>query len=329
MKYQKLGKTDITVSVISMGCWALAGDAIWGHQDESESIATVYAALDIGVNFFDTAEGYGNGYSETVLGQALVGHRHKAVIATKVSGRNLAGQTVQQACEASLQRLQTDYIDLYQIHWPSRTVPLAETMESLEKLRQQGKVRAIGVSNFGEQDLSDLLAIGRCETNQLPYNLLWRAIEYQIRQKCVAENIGILCYSPLAQALLTGKFSSPDEVPEGRARTRHFSKNRPLVRHGEDGCEVEMFAAIEKIGRISQKIGRPMAQVAVAWLLHQPGITSVIAGARAPGQMEQNVLAADLDLSPEIIGQLNDATDEVKQKLGPNPDMWQSVSRFR
>ena len=329
MKYGKLGKTDINVSAVALGCWALAGGRVWGSQDEADSIATVRAALDVGVNFFDTAEGYGSGDSELVLGRALKGRRHEAVIATKVSRSSLSGDEVRQACERSLQRLNTDYIDLYQIHWPSRTIPLEETMKALERLREQGKVRAIGVCNFGMADLSDLLATGWAETDQLPYSLLWRAIEYRIRQSCVDEGIGILCYSPLAQGLLTGKFSSPDEVPEGRARTRLFSKERPQARHGEVGCEAEVFAALDKIRRISHKIDQPMVRVAVAWLLHQPGVTSVIAGARKADQIRQTVEATDLQLSPQVIGELAEATDELKQTLGPNPDMWQSESRFR
>ncbi|MGD9100672.1 MAG: aldo/keto reductase, partial [Anaerolineae bacterium] len=163
----------------------------------------------------------------------------------------------------------------------------------------------------------------------LPYSLLWRAIEYQIRQKCIDEGLGILCYSPLAQGLLTGKFSSPDEVPVGRARTRHFSAQRPQVRHGEAGCEVQVFAAIEKMRRICDEMGQPMAKVALAWLSRQPGVTSVIAGARKPEQIQQTALAADLELSPETVGALSEATEKVKRALGPNPDMWQSESRFR
>lgn len=329
MKYRKLGKSDITVSVVAMGCWAFAGDATWGPQDQAQSTATVRAALDAGVNFFDTAEGYGGGASELALGQALASRRHEAVIATKVSRSHSSSDEVQRACERSLQRLQTDYIDLYQLHWPSRTVPLDGTLEALERLREQGKVRATGVCNFGVGDLSDLLKIGGTETNQLPYSLLWRAIEYQIRQKCVDKDIGILCYSPLSQGLLTGKFSSPDDVPAGRARIRLFSKDRPQARHGEAGCEAEAFAALEKIRRICDEMDEPMAKVALAWLLHQPGVTSVIAGARKPDQIEQTAQAANLALPPETLDELSEATEKVKQSLGPNPDMWQSESRFR
>jgi myo-inositol catabolism protein IolS len=329
VKYCKLGQTDISLSVVAMGCWALAGDQTWGPQIEADSKATIRAALDAGVNFFDTAEGYGGGASEVVLGQALAGRRHEAVIATKVSRAHLSSDEVQQACEGSLRRLQTDYIDLYQIHWPSRTVPLDGTMEALEKLRQQGKVRAIGVCNFGVQDLSQLSKIGWAETNQLPYNLLWRAVEYGIRQACVDEGMGILCYSPLAQGLLTGKFGSPDEVPEGRARTRLFASDRAQARHSGAGCEAEVFSAIETIRRLCDTIHQPMAKVAVAWLLHRPGVTAVIAGARKPDQIKQTAEATDLRLFPEIVGELAEATEEVKRILGPNPDMWQSESRIR
>ena len=302
---------------------------MWGPQDEAESIATVSAALHAGVNFFDTAEGYSDGRSEVVLGRALAGHRHEAVIATKVSRSHLSGDQVRGACEQSLRRLQTDYIDLYQIHWPRRTVPIAETMQALETLREQGKVRAIGVCNFGVEDLSGLLEAGRVKTNQLPYNLLWRAIEYQIRQKCVEADVDVLCYSPLAQGLLTGKFASPDDVPQGRTRTRHFSRDRPQARHGEAGCEVETFAAIEEIRRISDGIHQPMAKVALAWLLHQPGVMAVIAGARRSDQIKQTAQAADLTLPPDVIASLTAATEELKRVLGPNPDMWRSEGRSR
>jgi len=329
MEYRKLGETEIKVSTVAMGCWAIAGDWVWGEQDEKDSIATIRTALDLGVNLFDTAEGYGDGYSEIVLGKALAGRRQEAVIATKVSSNHLSGEEVQKACHRSLQRLNTDYIDLYQVHWPNWDIPIAETWKAMEKLRQEGKVREIGVCNFGTQDLSNLLSVGRCATNQLTYSLLWRTIEHRLQQQCLDNDIGILCYSPLAQGLLTGKFASADDVPEGRARTRHFSKERPLTRHGEDGHEAETFATIDRIRRICAKIDVPMAEVALAWLLHQPGVTTVLAGARHPGQIEQNVRAAALDLPPEIARELTEATEALRLKLGTNLDQYQSDSRFR
>ena len=328
MKYRRLGDTDIEVSVVALGCWAIVGDWAWGDQEENDTVATVEAALDAGVTFFDTAEAYGNGYSEEILGKTLGSRRRDVVIATKLSPVHLSADEVPKACERSLRRLGTDYIDLYQAHWANPSIPYEETMPALEKLREQGKVRAIGVCNFGVESLSGLLAVGRCVTNQLPYNLLWRAIEYEIVPECLDHGIGLLPYSPIAQGLLTGKFSSAAEVPDGRARTRHFSKDRALTRHGETGCEAETFAAIDRIRVIGDALGRPMGQVALGWLLHQPGVVSVLAGARNAHQMLENARAAELSLSRGVLDELAEATDALKRTLGPNPDMWQSDSRF-
>jgi len=329
MEYKQLGQTELMVSVVALGCWGLISDWNWGEQDRSDSIATVHAALDAGINFFDTAEAYGDGESEVILGQTLAGVRHEVVIASKVSPNHLSTAEVRSACEGSLRRLKTDYIDLYQIHWPNRDLPISETMETLERLQQQGKIRAIGVCNFGAKDLSDLLTVGQTQSNQLPYSLLWRAIEFEVQPECLENNIGILAYSPLMQGLLSGKFASADEVPEGRARTRHFSKERPLARHSDPGCERETFAAIEEIRRISCEVEQPMAQVALAWLLYQPGVTAVLAGARRPEQIKQNAQATAVTLSAEVVTSLSEVTEAVKQKLGPNLDLWQTVSRAR
>ncbi len=329
MEYKQLGQTELMVSVVALGCWGLISDWNWGEQDKSDSIATVHAALDAGINFFDTAEAYGDGESEVILGQTLAGVRHEVVIASKVSPNHLSAAELQSACEDSLRRLKTDYIDLYQIHWPNRDLPISETVETLERLQQQGKIRAIGVCNFGAKDLSDLLAVGQTQSNQLPYSLLWRAIEFEVQPECLENNIGILAYSPLMQGLLTGKFASADEVPEGRARTRHFSKERPLARHSDPGCERETFAAIEEIRRISREVEQPMAQVALAWLLYQPGVTAVLAGARRPEQIKQNAQATAVTLPAEVVTSLSEVTEAVKQKLGPNLDLWQTVSRAR
>ena len=225
MEYRKLGRTGIDVSVIALGCWPFAGGGYWGDQDDRASIATVHAALDAGINFFDTAEGYGGGHSERVLGAGLKGRRDQAVIATTVSAHHLSAEGVQRACEGSLANLQTDCIDLYQIHWPNWTLPLAETVEALEKLRQQGKIRAIGVSNFAVQDLGQMLAAapparGGVQTNQLPYGLLWRVIEDAIKPLCEKNEVGLLCYSPLAQGLLADIYPTVDDVPENLKRTR-------------------------------------------------------------------------------------------------------------
>jgi len=326
MQYRKLGRTDIEISTVAMGCWAIVGDFTWGEQDEADALAAIDAAFDAGINFFDTAPAYGDGYSEQLLGRALRGRRDRAVLATKVSRGDLRPDDVTRSVHDSLRRLDTDRIDLIEIHWPDWDVPLDETLSALAELKGEGKVRAIGVSNFGTVDLTGALRLERIETNQLCYSLLARAIEYDVQPLCVEQEVSILCYSPLAQGLLTGKFHTPDDVPDTRARTRHFSRRRPHTRHEEDGCETEVFDAVASIRHLA---GRPMAELALAWALHQDGVTSVLAGARNPRQIEQNARAADLTLDDAVLLELNAASESVKQALGPHPDIWQNPESSR
>ncbi|MBT3606255.1 MAG: aldo/keto reductase [Candidatus Latescibacteria bacterium] len=329
MTYNKLGNTDINVSPIALGCWPFAGGAVWGDQDDNVSVATVHAALDAGINFFDTAEGYEKGHSERVLGQGLKGRRNEAIIATKVSANNLSAEGIVKACEQSLKNLQTDTIDLYQIHWPNWNIPIQESMTALEQLCTQGKVRTLGVCNFGPIDLTDLLSVGSIVTNQLPYSLLWRVIEREIQPICNQNNIGLLCYSPLMQGLLTGRYKTADDVPEGLARIRLYSNKREMAKHDDPGCETEVFDALKEIQVISEEIGHPMAAVALAWVKQQKGVTSLLVGARNPEEIAWNLPAIDLTLSEDIIQRLTTATETVKNKLGNNPDFWMSKSRMR
>ena len=329
MRYRSIGQSDIEVSAVCMGCWSIVGDPTWGHQNRSEAVAAINASLEAGINFFDTAVAYGDGASEALLGETLSGRRDQVAIATKLNVDQLRRQPMFDACHASLKRLRTDVIDLYQIHWPSRKVPLEESIDALEQLQQQGKIRAYGVSNFGPQDLTEAMARGRVQSNQMPYSLLMRSIEYEVVPSCGQHQVDILCYSPLAQGLLTGKFASADEVPQGRARTRLFSSDRPGARHQEPGCEAEVFAALEEIRQMCQSIGQPMNRVALAWLLAQQRVGSVIVGARSARQATDNAAAAELSLPAELTGQLARITEPVKAKLGPNPDPWQSTSRMR
>ncbi len=331
MEFRELGDSSLMVSPIGVGLWGIVGGDYWGAQDETDTVGAVHAALDAGINFFDTAEGYGDGYSELMLGRALVGRRDEAVIATKVSADNLAPAAIRAACERSLRRLRTDFIDLYQVHWPNRAVPFEDSMSALLELQSEGKIRVIGVSNFGVLDMPDMLRFGRYDANQLPYSLLWRAIEVEIQPGCVEENISILPYSPLNQALLTGRYRNADEMPYSRTRTRHFRGDRRDSRHGTPGFERETFEAVEAIRQICADIGEEMAHVALAWLLHKPAVASVLAGARNPAHIESNLTAGGLALSDETMRRLDDATEDLKLKLGPDPDMWGTGadSRYR
>lgn len=331
MRYTVLPGTDLRVSVIAMGCWALAGDSTWGEQSEADSLAAIRAALDAGINFFDTAPGYGDGLSERRLGKGLQGLRERAVVATKLGPDAMRPETMVASLERSLRNLGMEHVDLLQIHWPSREVPFAETWGALERLREQGKARALGVSNFGPQDLAALTRTGVPVTNQLPYSLLSRAVEYELVPACARQGIGILCYSPLLWGLLAGTYRSADEVPPGRARSRHFSPSRPQSRHTEAGCERETFEALARIRAVAERLGLPMSDLAVAWLLHQPGVTGVLAGIRRPDQAQANARAADVRLDAATLSELDAATDAVKRALGSNPDLWQSgsASRYR
>lgn len=329
MIYRTLGRTGIRISPIALGCMSLCSGPTYDDIPQQQAIDTVHAAIDAGINFFDTAPMYGEGESERRLGLALAGRRDKFVIADKIHSPTLSAQEVQAECEKSLRLLQTDYIDLYQIHWPRRVVPLEETLGAMEKLVAAGKVRALGVCNFGPKDLSEALEKHVIHTDQVCYNLLYRAVEFELRDFCLKRGVGILCYSPMAQGLLTGRFTSAEQVPPLRARTRHFARTRPHARHQEDGCEQETFAAIRRIQQICQHIGQEMSQVAIAWLLHQKGVQCVLAGASRPEQIRRNAAAAEITLSAEVLAELDKATQQVKTRLGPNLDAWQTDSRVR
>ena len=329
MQYTTLGQTDIEVSRICMGCWAIVDPQTWGPQDEEDAVAAINASRAAGVNFFDTAASYGNGASEELLGRVLEPHRQEVVLATKLlSSCNRRDEAIRE-CENSLRRLRTDYIDLFQIHWPDRDVPFEETAEALDRLLEQGKVRAVGVSNFGPKDLPAFLDVMRTEVNQIAYSMLFRAPEYELLSLCEENDVTVLCYSPLAEALLTGKFESADDVPAGRARTRLYSTSRPQARHGEPGAEKEAFESLRRVREVAEAEGVPMAQLSLAWLLKQTAVGCAIAGARNERQARENAGAADLDLSADVVEELSRATDAVKEKLGPNLDMWQADSRIQ
>ncbi|OGP71500.1 MAG: hypothetical protein A2W09_05640 [Deltaproteobacteria bacterium RBG_16_50_11] len=329
MEFRKLGVADIDVSAIALGCWSIGGGYTWGDQDEKESLDTIKAAIDLGINLFDTAEKYNEGYSEKVLGKGLEGNRSKVLISTKVWPENLTKERLIKAFEDSLKRLNTDYIDLYQIHWSNKEVPVEETLNTMEKLKKDGKVRFTGVSNFGVQDLTGAVKAGKIVTNQLPYSLLFRAIEHEILEKCREFQVGILPYSPLAQGLLTGKFKNPEDVDDERARLRFYSKNRKNTVHDEGGYEKEVFEALAQIRLICEEIGEPMANVAIAWVLHQPGIRAVLVGARKPEQIIENTQAVNLKLTDSVLKRLSHVTEKLKTEMGPNADPWRTKSRIK
>jgi myo-inositol catabolism protein IolS len=329
MNYTTLRNKDIRISQMILGCWALGGGYTWGDQEEVDSVATVHTALELGINCFDTAEFYGGGRSEEVLGKALEGRRESAVIATKVWVDNMDPEGIVRACEGSLKRLRTDYIDLYLIHWPNREVATEQTLKAMLSLERSGKVRSVGVCNFGVKDLEDAFTVTRPVVDQLPYSLLFRAVEYEILEACQQHDVPVLAYSALAQGLLTGKFADPADVDDERARIRFYSKDRPGTVHEEAGYEKQVFQALSRIRSICTTAGVSMAHTAILWLLQRPGVRAVLVGARKPDQVRRNVEALDFVLPEKTVRELEEVTDTLKAAMGPNPDMWRTAGRFR
>ncbi len=310
---------------MGIGCWSFGGGDYWGPQDQKDVDAVVGRAIERGANFFDTAEAYNEGRSEEALGLALKGRRQQAIIGAKIPPNFAQPDILRQHCEASLRRLQTDVIDLYMVHWPVSDPYVQEAFETLQSLQSEGKIRFVGVSNFGVHQLDQALSTGgRIVANQLCYNLLSRAIEFELIPYCVHHGLGILAYMPLLQGLLTGKYFSADDMPAVRTRTRHFRPDRAGSRHGEPGAEAETFAAVQGIREIAQELHVPMSQLALAWILSRPEITSIIAGIRTIEQLEMNLAGVQYSLLPGVVDRLDRLTQSLRDQLGPSPDYFQS-----
>lgn len=233
------------------------------------------------------------------------------------------------ACRDSLDRLNTDYVDVYYVHYQNPEIPFAETGKALRELEEDGLIRVPAVSNTGPRNLSGTLDHVRVDGNQVPYSLLWRAIEYDVQATCIENDVDVVAYSPLAQGLLTGTYGSVEEYPTGRMRTRHFSGDRPHARHGEQGVERETFDAVNEIVDICAAYDQNVVDVAIAWVLRQDGVTSALVGASSEEHVRANAGAVDVELSEDLIADLESATSDLKTALGPNPDPWQSDSRYR
>jgi myo-inositol catabolism protein IolS len=328
MTFFNIPKTEIKVSRVILGCWAFAGGDYWGNQEEKESVKTIHAALDRGINALDTALAYGNGISEKAVGNAVKGRRDSVIIYDKIPAGKLKYDEVIESAHSILKNLDTDYVDVMQIHWGDRAVPISETLGAMERLKKEGKIRHFGVSNFGPELLKETIGIMMPVSNQLSYSLLSRAVEFEIQPVCGENNIGILAYSPLQQGLLAGKYLSLDDFPKGRIRTRHFSSDHEGVRHGEQGHETETFKAVNSIYEFCGEKGLNMADASLAWVLAQPSLDGVIVGARTEEQIEENVKAVELVLEKDTVQHLSALTDNLKEQMGPNADLWGRESRI-
>jgi aryl-alcohol dehydrogenase-like predicted oxidoreductase len=317
MKKRTLGQSDVQITPILMGTWQ-AGKRWWVGIDDNDSIRTIRAAVDAGITTIDTAEVYGDGHSERIVAKALSDVRDRVEYATKVFANHLKYEEVIAACDRSLQNLHTDYIDLYQIHWPSGSfgseiVPIEETMRALVKLKEQGKIRAIGVSNFSRAQLTEAAQYGRIDSLQPPYSLFWRYVEQDAMPYCVENNISILAYSPLAQGLLTGKFTAEHQFhpDDNRAKNRLF-QGKNMERAQE---------ALTKLRPIASNHHCTLAQLALAWLIAQPQ-TNAIAGGRYPEQAVANAQAASMELAIDELQAIDRIGRIVTDGLELHTSMW-------
>ncbi|HHW23709.1 MAG TPA: aldo/keto reductase [Clostridiaceae bacterium] len=306
MDYRRMGNSDIFLSEVSLGCWVMGGD-YWGGADDNDSIGAIIEAVENGVNFIDTAEIYGRGRSEEIVGKALKGRRSKAVISSKVWKTHMRYDDVKKACEDSLRRMQTDYIDVYFIHYPNDEVDIGETMSAMLDLKKEGKIREIGLSNFSMTQMEEALKAGRYEVIQPCYSLLWRFIEEDIVPYCIENNIGIVAYSPIAQGILTGKFTKDWEFKTGDNR-----KSTPLF---QPGLFEECLSVADALKPYAQRHGKTQGQVAINWVTSQPGITSAIVGARNAAQMKENMGAAGWRLSRQELAEIDKIGRRVTDRL--------------
>ncbi len=302
MEYTILGASDLRASKISLGTWQFGTEA-WGFGvdfTERDALATVDRALELGLNFIDTAEVYGDGRSEELVGRAIEGKRDKVIIAIKVSGGHLRAHDLVRACEGSLRRLGVETIDLYQVHWPNAYVPLEETMAALDKLIEQGKVRYVGVSNFPAPLLKEAQRHFKHKivSNQVRYNLLQRDIEKELLPYCQGQRIAVIAYSPLAQGLLTGKYDEKN-LPDDKVR-----EHNPLFRGENLKRALEVVSALKEIGAAH---GKTPAQVALRWLIEQEDVVA-IPGAKRPEQVEANASALGWSLAPQEVARLDRLT---------------------
>ena len=318
MELRSLGISGVKITPIIMGTWQ-AGKDMWVGIDDSETTKAIRAAFDAGITTMDTAAVYGDGHSERIVGSALADVRDQAVYATKVFSNLLKYDQVVEACHSSLRNLKTEYLDLYQIHWPSGSwgseiVPIEETMRAMNDLKQQGKIRAIGVSNFSRAQLEEAVGYGRIDSLQPPYSLFWRQVEEDAMPFCIDNNITILAYSPLAQGLLTGKFGPDHKFAKGD----HRSKNRLFKPQHYQRVQ----QALAKLRKIAERHGVSLAQLALAWVIAQPGACA-IAGARKADQVQDNAKAAAIQLSPEDLAEIDTIGRTVTDHLDDNPVMWE------
>jgi aryl-alcohol dehydrogenase-like predicted oxidoreductase len=311
MEKRRLGNSDMDLTLLGVGAWAMGGGGwafAWGPQDDDESIAAIHTALDHGVNWIDTAAVYGLGHSEEVVARALEGRANRPYVFTKCERTwdenrqikpSLKADSIRRECEASLKRLKVDTIDLYQIHWPQPEEDVEEGWSTLAKLKQEGKVRWIGFSNFNVAQMERCRKIAPIASLQPPYSAISPEVEDEILPYCQQHGIGAIVYSPMKSGLLTGKMTKERvaNFPED-----DFRKRAPAFQEPQLSRNLELAALMQKIGG---RHGRPAGEVAIAWTLRNPAVTAAIVGMRSAEQARGVLGALEFRLSPEEIAEID------------------------
>jgi aryl-alcohol dehydrogenase-like predicted oxidoreductase len=311
MKNITLGRSGLNVSRICFGTWQFGGD--WGPIERGDAIAAVRSALDEGVTFFDTAQAYGFGESEALLAEALGEdiHRDDVIVATKGGLRRVDGDVerdsspefLREGVEQSLRHLGVEAVDLYQVHWPDHATPFEQTGAALKELKDEGKIRHVGVSNFSPAEMEELSRTVEVETDQPPYSLFNRGIEEDVLPWCREHDIGLLAYGPLSHGLLSGSFD-PSKLADDDWRRGHAPFEGEAL---ERNLEV-----VERLERWARQRGHTLPQLAVAWVLAQPGVHVAIAGARRPAHVEGIASAAEIELTDEDLAEIDELTGAAK-----------------
>jgi aryl-alcohol dehydrogenase-like predicted oxidoreductase len=322
MRKRKLGSAGPEITVVGLGTWAIGGAGwqyAWGAQDDRDSIAAIHRAVELGISWIDTAAVYGLGHSEEVVGRALAGRRSKVMVATKC-GRtweagsseivdSLSAASVRKELEASLRRLGTDYIDLYQVHWPRPEPQIEEGWGEIAKAVKEGKVRYAGVSNFSVEQLRRIQPIHPVTSLQPPYSMLRRETEKDLLRFCGENGIGVIVYSPMQMGLLSGAFN--------RERVAHLAADdlRSRNPYFSEPALSRNLALVDKLKPIARRHDRSMAELAIAWVLRRPEVTAAIVGARRPEQVGETVGAADWELTKEEIAEI-EALLSAREAMG-------------
>lgn len=312
MQTRQLGNSDLNITTIGFGAWAIGGGGwafAWGAQDDADSVAAIREALDLGVNWIDTAAVYGLGHSEEVVAKALEGVGKRPYVFTKCArvwdenrqiGKRLKEASIRAECEASLKRLQVDVIDLYQIHWPEPPEDIDEGWHTLVKLKEEGKIRWAGVSNFSAEQMAQVSKFGPITSLQPPYSMIRPDIEESILPYCQGHNVGVIAYSPMASGLLTGAMTR-ERISAMPADDWRKEKNR----HYQEPLLTRNLNLVDLLKGIGARHGRTPGEVAVAWVLRHPAVTAAIVGARKPGQLKQLMGAADWRLTQEEVAEID------------------------